>query len=130
MTNEHTERPSVRFEGETGLLDLEQEAADLLERSVESPHGHAQRTLYRHAGATIAMFAFRAGAQLPPHAADGVVSVHVLRGHVTMQAGASRLELPAGQMLRLAPGVTHDVSASEPSVILTHIASTESAPSG
>jgi quercetin dioxygenase-like cupin family protein len=129
MTDERHQRPSTRFEGEAGLLDLEQEATDLLERSVESPHGHAQRTLYRHAGATIAMFAFRAEAELPPHAADGVVSVQVLRGHVTMQAGASRFGLPAGQMVRLAPGVTHDVRASEPSVILTHIARTEAGPS-
>ncbi len=122
MTNEHAARPSARFEGEAGLLDLEHEASDLLEQSVGSRHGHAQHTLYRYAGVTIAMFALQENAALPRHAADGVVSVHVLRGQITINAGATRFDLPAGRLVRMEPRVAHDVRASTPSVILLHIA--------
>ena len=125
MTNEHTTRPSARFEGEAGLLDLEQEASDLMEHSVGSKHGHAQRTLYRYAGVTIAMFALQENAALPRHAADGVVSVHVLRGQITINAGETRFDLAAGQLVRMEPRLAHDVCASMPSVILLHIARIE-----
>lgn len=126
MSSDPNTRPSERFAGDTGTLDLEREATDLLEHAVGSEHGHAQRTLYRHGGVTIAMFAFREHATLPPHAVDGVVSVHVLRGRVTMTAGDSRFELVAAHLVRMTPKVTHDVSASSPSVVLIHIA--QSAP--
>lgn len=115
-------RPADRFAGDAASLDLDREAADLLERAAGSEHGHAQRTLYRHGGLTVAMFAFRAHAGLPAHAAGGVVSVQVLRGRVTMHAGDERFDLPAGRMLRMTPGITHDVTTEIPSVILLHVA--------
>lgn len=50
MSSDPNTRPSERFAGDTGTLDLEREATDLLEHAVGSEHGHAQRTLYRHGG--------------------------------------------------------------------------------
>lgn len=122
MTNEQNIRPSERFAGQTGVLDLEWEASDLLGRAIESEHGHTQRTLYRLGGATIAMFALREHAALPPHAADGVVSVHVLRGRVRVHAGGETFELEAGRLIRMTPGLEHDLHAEAPSVVLVHIA--------
>lgn len=122
MKDEQHVRPSERFSGNAGAIDLEQDAADLLERSARSDHARAERTLYRHEGVTIALFALQRGAMLPPHTADGVVSVHVLMGRVRMSVGSERFDLPSGQLLRLAPGLTHDLHAVETSVVLVHIA--------
>lgn len=115
-------RASERFLGDVGLIDLDQEAADLLERATHSQHGHAQRTLYRHSGSTIAMFAFRGAAGLPSHRADGVVSVQVLRGRIELNAGGECFELAPGRMVRMAPGLPHDLRAIAASVVLVHIA--------
>lgn len=122
MTDEQHSRPSERFSGDAGVIDLQQEAADLLERAIQSAHGHAQRTLYRHQGTTIAMFALREGAALPPHAADGVVTVHVLRGHARMNVENRQLDVASGHLARLIPGTTHDLRAQVPLVVLVHIA--------
>lgn len=115
-------RPSERFSGEAAMIDLEREAASLLEQAGESSHGHAQKTLYRHGGVTVAMFALREGAGLPAHAADGVVCVQALRGRLVMRAGDARFELEPGGMVRMAPRVTHDLTAQTAGVALVHIA--------
>lgn len=120
--HESAPRPSERFSGAAGVLDLDAVAADLLGATDADRHGRAQRTLYRFGGVSIAMFAFRAGASLPTHSTESVVSIHVLRGQVSMHAGSSRFELTAGQVLRLEPRTPHDLEAVAPSVILVHIA--------
>jgi len=121
MNDDSRTRPADRFSGAVGLIDLSSDAKELLERAAQSPHGHAQRTLYRHGGATIAMFAFRADSKLPPHAADGVVSLQVLSGQVRMIAGDDCLDLAAGHLVRMAPGCEHDLCAPVPSVVLLHV---------
>ncbi len=117
-------RPSERFAGSAGFIDLDCEAAELLERAKSSPHARAERTLYRHQGVTIAMFAFQESASLPSHAADGVVSVQVLTGRVRIAAGDESFTLSRGQLLRMVPKLTHDLHAEDSSVVLVQIART------
>lgn len=120
--HEPTQRPSERFSGSAGVIDIHGTAGELLASAEAGPHGRVQRTLYRGGGVTIAMFAFQAGAALPSHSAGAVVSVHVLHGRVSMVAGGDPFELRSGQLLRIEPRVTHEVLALDPSVILVHIA--------
>ena len=50
--------------------------------------------------------------------AEGVVTVQLLSGRITMSAEGKSYELSAGQMLVMAPGVQHDVQAEEASRML------------
>lgn len=120
-----TPRPSDRFSGDAGLVELDRVADELLAAAEADGHGRAQRTLYRSGAVTIALFAFRAGASLPSHAAAAVITIEVRRGRVSMTAGGNAFDLRTGHLLRLAPRTPHDVRAAEPSVILVHIAGTE-----
>lgn len=117
-----TPRPSERFSGDAGVLDVRDIATELLGAADAERHGRSQRTLHRSGGVTIAMFAFRAGASLPKHAADAVVSIHVLHGEVSVTAGGRPFALREGQLLRLEPRTPHEVVAALPSVVLVHIA--------
>jgi quercetin dioxygenase-like cupin family protein len=66
----------------------------------------------------MALFIFDQFTRLPEHHAKGIVSLHVLRGHLKIVAGDQVHELLAGQMLLLAPDVRHAVSAEEESEML------------
>lgn len=81
-------------------------------------HGHRQMALFHHGQATVALYSFQAGAKLPGHVVDGPVIIHVLTGRLKVSTAADAHELPAGALLRLAPGVAHDVVAGEASDML------------
>jgi quercetin dioxygenase-like cupin family protein len=67
---------------------------------------------------TVAMFVFDKGAKMPQHVAEGVVMVQVLHGRLRMSAEGQEHRLSTGQVLMLAPSVTHDVQADEPTEML------------
>ncbi len=102
------------------VFELNAEAEELLAGVADG--GHKQRTLYRCGKTTVAMFALGTGGGLPRHAVDGVVTVQVLRGRVSMDTPGRVLEFAVGGLLRMEPGLEHNVSAVEVSVILVHIA--------
>ena len=109
--------PRERFAPPQLLIDLEQAANEL---ALEGPpsHGHRQKVLYRHGPLTIALFLFEAGGALAEHRADGVVTIHVLRGRMRVGAEGQQHDLVAGRMLVLAPGVKHDLHAEQPTHML------------
>lgn len=114
--------PSERFDPPSDRLRVGEVADELIAQAQASEHGRAQRTLYRHRGVTIAMFAFSDGGSLPSHAAAAVVSVHLVHGRVSMRAGEQAFELSEGDLVRMEPRVVHEVRAMAPSAILVHIA--------
>ena len=83
-----------------------------------APRSHRQETLYKHGSLTLALFVFERGAQMAPHLADGVVTIHVLEGWLRISAEGQVRDLKAGSLLVLAPGVKHDVHAEEPTRML------------
>jgi quercetin dioxygenase-like cupin family protein len=107
------QHPEERFRAPTHQIDLNAIAEALLAEPLPAQRNHRQETLYRHPPVTVALFLFEAGAQLPPHLAEGVVSVHVLEGRIRMAVEGKEHEIPAGQILVMAPGVKHDVRAVE-----------------
>ncbi|MCA9276983.1 MAG: hypothetical protein KDA29_13250 [Phycisphaerales bacterium] len=120
--NEQPARPEDRFAGDFGVIGLEAMTAELISRAVDSKHGHAQQTLYKHGHTTVAIFGFGAGSGLPQHAAKGVVTVQVLIGEVTLETPDGANRLVAGQLARLAPGVEHAVQTEREAAILVHVA--------
>ncbi len=115
------ERPSARFAGETELIDIGAHAAELLARADGSKHGHAQRTLYRYGPASAVMFALRAGGTLPRHELNAVVTVQVIEGEATLTTADGPILVRPGSLLRMEPGVGHDVRADGPAILLVHI---------
>ncbi|MGE3076541.1 MAG: AraC family ligand binding domain-containing protein [Dehalococcoidia bacterium] len=97
-------------------VDLETEA----DRLLEALPGHRRQTksLAREAGVSVIMMALEAGDAIQEHSADGVVMVHGLRGHVTLRSNGESLNLRRGQLAVFQPGVAHDLSAQEQSVVL------------
>jgi len=122
------ESPASRFEGPQHFFDLLDLSAHLLNEAHVGANGHRQMTLLRHDATTIMLVAFEAGGEMANHQANGLVTIHVLDGALRVEAqtqageaGASGLQthdLQAQQVLVLAPGVIHSVSAHESSRML------------
>src|SRR5687768_5284587 len=103
--------PEERFDPPQHAFDLAKAAEELRAEPLPGERKHRQKTLYRHGPVTVALFLFEPGAGMPPHEAEGVVTVHVLEGRLRMSAEGAAHDLAAGQMLIMAPGVRHDVRA-------------------
>ena len=116
------EHPDVRFAAERHEFDLRAVARELAAEQATAVRGHRQQTLYRHGRHTVALFAFDPGGSMPPHTAAGAVTINVLQGRLRVRTRGGEHDLPAGNLLVLAPGVQHDVSAAEePSVMLLQV---------
>jgi quercetin dioxygenase-like cupin family protein len=120
------EHPDVRFAAAQHSFDLHAVVRELLAEPATSVRGHRQKTLYRHGRLTVALFAFDGGGSLPPHTAAGAVTINVLQGRLRVRTPDEEHDLPAGNLLVLAPGVQHDVAApgpaaGEPSVMLLQV---------
>jgi quercetin dioxygenase-like cupin family protein len=61
---------------------------------------------------------------LKEHRAPGGISIHALTGHLEVTADGTTYDLPAGALLSLAAGVTHDVRALERSDMLLTVVRT------
>lgn len=111
-------RPAERFAPAEDQVDLQAAAQRLWQEPKAGQHGHRQMALFRHGPATVALYCFEAGASLPDHVVDGSVLIQVIKGRLIVHTDNGRHELQAGHLLRLAPGVKHDVEAEETSEML------------
>jgi quercetin dioxygenase-like cupin family protein len=110
--------PAERFKGPSHVFDLDEVAKRL--RSEDHPvrHGHKQMTVFRGEHITHVVFAFEQDGHLAEHSAPGLVTIHVHAGRLRIAADGSQHDLGPGQLLVLAPGVPHDVRATEESVMM------------
>lgn len=92
--------------------------------SALGPRLATQRTsaLFKSQDLEVMQLVLLAGKSLPPHGVPGEVTIQCIEGSldVTMAQGATRLE--AGQLLFLARGVVHGVSAATDASALVTIA--------
>lgn len=122
MSEEHLRQPPAeRFAEESVLLDLSAEIAALRAEPTATRHGHRQKTLYKQAGRTMALFVFDAGATLAEHAAGGMVSVQPIEGELAMNVAGRERRLRPGQVLMMSPGVRHDVRAISAAAFLLQV---------
>jgi quercetin dioxygenase-like cupin family protein len=123
------EPPAPRFSAPQHQFDLATEVQQLRRESQAGEEGHRQKALYKHGSTTVALFLLGRLTHLPTHRAKGVVIIQVIRGHLQINAETEAHDLRGGQLLVLAPGVTHDVVAYEESeMLLTVNLQTQSAP--
>ena len=112
------EHPVSRFEGDHHVFDLQSIATDLKNEAHKATEGHRQIALYHYGSVTTLLFAFDEGGVLEEHQANGVVSIHVLDGAISVGVGEHTHELSGGQILVLSPNVRHDVRATQASRML------------
>lgn len=112
------EHPVSRFEGDVHFFDLNAATQQLCGEAHSATEGHRQIALYHYGSVTQVLFAFNPDGALEEHAANGVVSIHVLNGRLVVNAAGEDHELQSGQVLTLAPGVRHSVRALEISNML------------
>lgn len=80
------------------------------------------RTLYKEHDARIVLTVLKAGATLQQHRAPGTVSVQVLSGYLRLGTQGDTVDLPAGLLLTMEPGLVHEVEALEDSAFLLTVA--------
>ena len=111
-------RPEKRFSKPQDHVDLGAAAEALLDEPQLTAQGHRQKALFRHGPATLALYCFEAGGHLPLHVVDGTVIIHVLEGSLRIRTPDAEHAISADHLLRLAPGVPHDLHADKPSRML------------
>lgn len=94
-------------------IDRELRRDDSYERN-----GHAARTLIREPDLRIVLIVVKAGARIAEHQANETAAIHALSGNLRVHLPSRAVDLTSGQLLVLAAGLRHDVSASEDSSFL------------
>ena len=77
--------PVERFAGMEHVYDLAEIAAQLRAEPHPATDGHRQMTIAHHGSVALVLFDFEAHSQLVNHVADGLVTIHVLAGHVQVK---------------------------------------------
>jgi quercetin dioxygenase-like cupin family protein len=110
--------PQDRFAEPVQVLDLVTATARLRSEPHPAIDGHRTVTLDRHGDVTLVLIAFDEGGFHQEHQVPGVVTLHVLRGHLKVRTRDAEHDLPAGRVLTLAPGISHSVHALNPTEML------------
>jgi quercetin dioxygenase-like cupin family protein len=78
--------------------------------------------LFKSADLEVMRLVLLAGKSLPPHSVAGEITVHCIEGSIEVTAENQSHVLHAGQLLYLARGVTHGVTALQDSSALVTVA--------
>lgn len=113
--------PRDRWPDKTQLIDLTAAVTGLRAETHHAIAGHRQIALGRDGPVTLLLFVFESGGFLKEHETDGVVTIHVLSGHVDVTVGEETCQLRRGQLLVVAPQVRHHLHAREPSETLVTV---------
>lgn len=84
--------------------------------------GQNARTLMKYDDFRVVLTALKANAHIPEHQTNGRISVHVLSGHIRLNASGRTFDLLPGSLLALDQGVPHGVEALQESAFLLTIA--------
>ena len=110
--------PVERFAGEIHVFDLNEALQKLRAEAHAAESGHQQITIFHRPPVAKVLFAFESGGELADHAANGLVTIHALEGHLMVQAAEQTHELEAGMIVILSPNVHHSVRAEQVSAML------------
>ncbi len=111
MPPKHTYLKTHTLSGPVLSFALSAEDAELRARAAEAKSGRAAKTLVKEGRLRVTLLALRKGARLSPHQAEGVLSIHVLRGRARVSAEGSGTDLAAGGLLVLQEEVPHTAEA-------------------
>lgn len=115
------EPPAQRFDAPSLTFNVQDALAELRSEGGSEIHGHRQKTLYKHAGLTIALFAMTPGAELADHSANGTVSIEPVEGELTVSIEGAEQTLARGDLVVMQPKTTHAVRSTGESAFLLQV---------
>jgi len=95
---------------------------DRLHREATWTTGRNARTLMKYDDFRVVLTALQAQTRIPEHKTEGRISVHMLSGHIRLNASGRTFDLLPGSLLALDQGARHDIEALEESAFLLTIA--------
>jgi quercetin dioxygenase-like cupin family protein len=101
-------------------IDLARELDQLL-REPEWERGQNAKTLVKHDDFRIVLTVLQAHRKIPDHQTAGRVSIHTVSGHVLVRAEGRTFDLPAGRIVALDRGISHELEAVAESAVLQTI---------
>jgi quercetin dioxygenase-like cupin family protein len=84
--------------------------------------GRNTRTLMKYDDLRVVLTALQVNMRIPIHKTDGRISVHMLSGHIRLNASGRTFDLRPGSLVGLDQGCVHDIEALEESAFLLTIA--------
>jgi quercetin dioxygenase-like cupin family protein len=90
----------------------------LREFAESSKTGRAGKTLVKQGPLRITLVALKKGTALPSHQVAGPVSIQTLRGCLRLTTHNGDVDIPAGGLITLGPGVPHTARAHDDCAIL------------
>ena len=84
--------------------------------------GRNARTLMKYPDFRVVLTAVQANTRIPEYKTDGRVSVHMLSGHIRLNASGRTFDLRPGSLVALDQESSHDIEALEESAFLLTIA--------
>ena len=102
-------------------FDLDAEI-DQLRRERTWSTGRNARTLIKYDDFRVVLTALQANMRIPQHKTEGRISVHMLSGHIRLNASGRTFDLRPGSLVALDQGSAHDIEAMEESAFLLTIA--------
>ena len=116
------QRPARRLAAASLDFDLDAESASLADEPSYQRGDRNARTLVEEPGLRIVLTRLKAGTHIREHRADGWVSIQTTMGYLRVKVLDKEIDLPAGRLLILDRGVTHDVQAIDESAFLLSLA--------
>jgi len=83
-----------------------------------SKTGRADKTLVKEGPLRITLVALKKGTALPSHHVEGPISIQTIRGCLRLTTEKGDMDVPAGSLVALGPGVIHAAKAHEDCAIL------------
>lgn len=80
--------------------------------------GRTARTLVKDGPLRVTLIALDAGGSIAAHAAEGPITIHVLRGTIRLELTDDALDVHAGEIVSLPTRARHAVSAAEDAAFL------------
>jgi quercetin dioxygenase-like cupin family protein len=95
---------------------------DRLHREGTWQTGRNARTLVKYDDFRVVLTAIRSGLRIAEHKTDGRISIHLLSGHLRLNAVGRAFDLRPGSLVALDQGEPHDLEALDDSTFLLTIA--------
>jgi quercetin dioxygenase-like cupin family protein len=111
-----------RLAGKRLTFMLGAEDDTLREFAEDSKAGRAGKTLVKEGPLRITLVALKKGTALPSHHVEGPISIQTIRGCLRLTTESGDIDVPAGGLIALGPGVVHTAMAHEDCAILVTFA--------
>jgi quercetin dioxygenase-like cupin family protein len=109
---------SRRLAGNVLTFMLGAEDDTLREFADDSKTGRAGKTLVKEGPLRMTLVALKKGTVLPSHHVAGPVSIQTIRGCLRLTTEKGDVDIPAGSLITLGPGVSHTAKAYDDCAML------------